>query len=459
MLAAVLAPVAAMATTGTETGEVIYDFVDTSPSTDSGVHPYAGLTADKHGNFYGTTENAGTNGYGSVFELTPPPKTEPKGSPWTETTLYNFTGYGDGGVPAASLVFDKSGNLYGTTSQGGDPSALDGAYLGTVFELSPPPTGGGTLWSETTLYAFTGESDGGAPLGGVVFGKKGDLYGTASEGGDITDANGCDNASPPPIGAPVGCGVVYELSPPATSGSAPWNETVLHTFEGTDSTVVTPNGVLPDGQTPSGDVVFDKKRQYIYGTTQAGGANGFGTVYKVYLPTKKAVGSYNEIYDFGGGNPNVGSGDGQEPLSGVTFDKAGDLFGTAYAGGAHNIGMVFELTPGGYQSQWNETDLFDFNATNGGGPIGNVTFKGANLIGATASSSKSAGTYGTIYELTPASGTGEWMETILYNFTGGSAGSFPTGKLIIRKGVVYGTSVYGGDGKNLGWGTVFRIIP
>ena len=443
ILAASLIPASALA----QSANVLFDFVDIAGGVNSGVHPYSGLVADKSGNFYGTTENGGTYGFGTVFELSPPLKSAGKNAPWIETTLYNFSDYGDGGVPATSLVFDKSGNLYGTTSQGGDPNALDGEFLGTVFKLSPAATPG-TSWTETTLYAFTGLTDGGDPLGGVIFDRKGNLYGTASEGGDDT----C-GAAPSPIGAPVGCGVVYELSPPAGAGNSPWTESILWTFEGE-------NAATPDGQTPSGNLVFDKKRQYLFGTTQSGGAVGFGMVYKLRPRTKKVGASELDIYDFQGGNLTSGNGDGETPISGVIVNKAGDLFGTAYGGGANNLGMVFELTPGGYQNQWDESDIFDFTAANGGGPVGNVTFHGQSLIGATAGSGKTTGKYGTVYVLTPDS-TGTYAETVLYSFAGGTTGSFPTGKLVVRKGAIYGTSLYGGQDatKALGWGTVYRILP
>jgi uncharacterized repeat protein (TIGR03803 family) len=146
------------------TENIIYSFQNGS----DGGFPYAGLIQDGSGNFYGATGEGGSGNGGTVFELSP------AGSSWTFTTLYSFTGpSGRQCGPRAPLAMDSSGNLYGTTW-------CDGAHdAGSVFEL----THAGGSWSYTSLHDFTGGSDGSIPFSNVVFDSSGNLYGTASTGG------------------------------------------------------------------------------------------------------------------------------------------------------------------------------------------------------------------------------------------------------------------------------------
>ena len=149
-----------------------------------GANPRAGLILDASGALYGTTVNGGLTGMGTVFQLKPPAAT---GEEWTVTVLYNFTGAdGDGANPQSSLALDGNGRLYGPTPFGGsgactNPNAPSGC--GTLFELTPPATPGGT-WSEMVLHSFTGQNgDGANPQSGLVFDRNGRLYGTTSKGG------------------------------------------------------------------------------------------------------------------------------------------------------------------------------------------------------------------------------------------------------------------------------------
>jgi uncharacterized repeat protein (TIGR03803 family) len=146
-----------------------------------GANPAAGLIFDAAGNLYGTTTGGGTSGYGTVFELTPM-----GGGGWTETILYSFGNGTDGAIPYAGLIFDAAGNLYGTTFGGGP---YGGA--GTVFELTPTAGGG---WTETVLHSFNG-GDGANPVAGLIFDAAGNLYGTTTGGGTY------------------GGGTAFELSP------------------------------------------------------------------------------------------------------------------------------------------------------------------------------------------------------------------------------------------------------
>ena len=228
---------------GAWTENVIYRFL-TSSSTD-GFEPAAGVVVGPGGVLYGTTGLGGQPGVGMFFKLTPPAIA---GGAWTEKILYVFQSGADGSFPNGLTL--RGGVLYGTTGLGGSSNQ------GTVFALTPPTATSG--WKKTIVYSFTGGLDGAAPFAPVVFDAAGNLYGTTNRGGVTTCRSG------------IGCGAVYELSPP-TSGGA-WTETTLHTFTG-----------IPDGGAPYyGRLALVKGS--LFGTTVIGGVNnglGFGTIYRV----------------------------------------------------------------------------------------------------------------------------------------------------------------------------------
>jgi uncharacterized repeat protein (TIGR03803 family) len=202
--------------------------------------PYGGLTLDKAGNLYGTTIVGGASNGGVVFELSPT-----SGWSWAEKVLHSFGATPtDGYSPYAGVTLDSHGNLYGTTTEGGN---CPGYGCGTVFELIPTSTG---LWHEGILHNFTPgqNSEGGVPYGGVVLDGAGNLYGTTTGGGAY---NG---------------GIVFELSP--LDGG--WNETILYAFD---------LGVI-DGMGPHAGVILDA-RGNIYGTTVDGGTLGGGVVFEI----------------------------------------------------------------------------------------------------------------------------------------------------------------------------------
>lgn len=211
-----------------------------------GNNPFAGLTVGPDGALYGTTSNGGSTnngGYGTVFKLSPPARGE---TGWTETVLYNFSGGSDGSVPQAGVIFDHEGALYGTTTLGGNGS-------GTVFKLSPPAKGG-TAWTETVLYSFSGGSDGNSPASGLIADTQGALYGTTAGGGGN------------------GVGAVFKLTPPSRHG-ANWGESVLYSFKGGS-----------DGSYPYASVI-GSWRGNLYGTTSGtdGAPGDFGTVFELSL--------------------------------------------------------------------------------------------------------------------------------------------------------------------------------
>lgn len=242
-----LSPHAASGGGWTET--VLYSFTG---QNGDGRGPSAGLVFGRGGVLYGTTAKGGgtdcgdNEGCGTVFELTPP--ATPAG-PWTETVLHQLTGQnGDGYNPEAGLVIGPGGALYGSTESGGISSACSADFrsgCGTVFQLSPAAGG---AWTEATLYQFTGQNgDGSIPRGNLVV-SGGVIYGTTLLGG----TGPCDFEG-------VGCGTVFELSPPSVTDGV-WTEKVLYSFVG-------PNG---DGAVIVGD------GGVLYGTTAYGGPSGCG---------------------------------------------------------------------------------------------------------------------------------------------------------------------------------------
>ncbi|MGB8029293.1 MAG: choice-of-anchor tandem repeat GloVer-containing protein [Terracidiphilus sp.] len=400
-------------TAGTET--ILYSF---GASSSDGSLPTAGLIIDSAGNLYGTTGNGGVDVGGTVFKI---------GASDTETILHSFGFAADGVGPDSDLVMDSAGNFYGTTVAGG-------ANVGTVFKVSP---GTGGTYTETILYSFRASpADGASPHAGLIMDSAGNLYGTTYWGGANCLALG-------------GCGTAFKVAPDGT-------ETVLHSF-GASAT---------DGIWPHAGLVMDSAGN-LYGTTVNGGANsdghtayGAGAVFKI---SPGAAGTYTEtiLYSFG-----ASATDGTWPGAGLILDNAGNLYGTTEYGGANGYGAagwgdgtVFKISASG-----TETILYSFgaSATDGGGPLAGLIMDSAgNLYGTTAfggANDAAAGGDGTVFEI-GASGT----ETILYSF-GASAtdGQRPyAGLTMDGAGNLYGTTLYGGSnglGSAVsGYGTVFVI--
>ena len=272
---------------------------------DGGV-PFGGVAFGSNGVLYGSTCVGGPNGAGTVFALAPPLS---DGSQWTETTLHSF-GYSDGYCPTGTLVIDRAGNLFGTTSQGGVTDS------GLAFELSPPRAPGGQ-WTETILYAFH-QYDGLWPFGSLVFDAHGNLFGGTEAGGSYSR------------------GAIFELSPPTKHGGS-WSENVIHSFTGSD-----------DGGNPNGSLIVDRNSGVLYGTTAnyGLGGHGFGVAFKLVPP--QSGGSWTEVmlHTFRGS-------DGQTPAAGLAFGARGLLYGTTVDGGGtlcrthgniSGCGVVFEAS-------------------------------------------------------------------------------------------------------------------
>ena len=289
-----------------------------------GASPFATLTANGTGRFFGTTEGGGNNncfqGCGTVFKMA---------SDGSEAVLYAFGGRSDGYHPIGSLIADGAGNLYGTTYEGG-------AYTyGTVFRVTPDG-------AETIIHAFSGEDlgqgDGVYPVAGLIFDASGNLYGTTTIGGEFS------------------YGTIFRIAP---DGS----ESVLYSFKG---------NAAQDGAYPEGRLLINRKGD-LFGTTLSGGSakgcddKGCGTVFRL-----AADGREKPLYVFSGGS------DGANPGASLVKDKSGNLFGAAENGGTGD-GVVFKLANDG-----TETVLYAFKGgSDGSFPGSDLVFSGSDLLGTT----------------------------------------------------------------------------
>ena len=379
-----------------QTYTVLYSFTG---SDVDGSNPAAGLVEDSAGNLYGTTLYGGTGlfgctfGCGTVFEVDTAGK---------ETILHSFgETVTDGESPYYGYLFrDTAGNLYGTTAYGGDHDS------GTAFRLGAN--------GKELFFSFPGGAKGGFPYAGLVGDTAGNFYGTTYVRG-----SGCP---------PYGCGTVYQVT-------SVGKETVLYSFTG-----------APDGEFPKSSLVWDSTGN-LYGTTEYGGANGYGTVFEVTATGKETV-----LYSFCSQADCV---DGSYPYSGLVQDSSGNLYGTTVDGGANGAGTVFELATTG-----KETVLYSFcsqsGCVDGAYPFSSlVRDSSGNLYGTTQYGGANSADAGTIFEVTT---TGK--ETVLYNFCsqpGCVDGSYTaTGLLRDSAGNLYGTTFYGGAS---GDGTVFKLTP
>jgi hypothetical protein len=419
--------------------KVLYSFQGGS----DGATPAGGVAFDKKGNLYGATTDGGSScpspGCGTVFQLAPPTQ---KGGAWTETILHGFSG-SDGSQPAGSVIVDANGNLFGTTAYGGSGTCIllgSNVGCGIVYELSPPARQGGK-WTYTAVYNFQGGKDGQYPRGDLVFDSTGNLYGATVYGGGYGTCN-----------APyfLYCGTVFKLNPPKKKGGQ-WREKVLHAFKsGTD------------GSNPNGGLVFDSKGA-IYGTTYAGGNQncktdssvGCGTAFELKPPsTKGGDWAENHLHIF------TAVSDGRLPSSGVIFDASGAIYGAA-EGGVKMGGVVFRLaTAGG--GGWKETVVYGFSSGSYSyTPVVAVFDRIGNLYG-TTNVGPSQSLAGSVFRLRPPKrNDGSWSFTLLYGFTGVPDATLPNAGLVFDEtGNLYGTTELGGTGAcQGGCGTVLEVNP
>ena len=272
----------------------------------------------------------GVDGNGIVYRLTPP---EGTGAPWTGSVLHKFAGQPDGAVPVSSLTIASSGDLFGTTEEGGARN------MGTVFGLQPRENPGDS-WRERVLYSFgSSATDGVIPNAELLPANPG-FYGVTREGGAH------------------GLGTVFLVTPQA-GGGTDWSETILYSFAGSE-----------DAAFPSGGLVADQAGN-LYGVTLLGGANNLGAVYQLSPPTTEG-GSWTETVIFSFSGP-----DGTLPSGRLEFDQSGALYGTTDGGGSLQDGTVFKLAPpSGLGASWSQSVLFNFSggSRDGGNPVAGVIF-------------------------------------------------------------------------------------
>jgi uncharacterized repeat protein (TIGR03803 family) len=303
-----------------------------------------------------------------------------------ETVLHSFSG-SDGANPYSTLAMDTSGNLYGTTQGGGEYG------YGTVFALSPQK-------QETVLYSFcklASCADGATPYAGVILDSQNNLYGTTNLGGEY------DN------------GTIFKVNSAGV-------ETVLYSFKGSPG----------DGELPHGGLVFDAKGN-IYGTTEAGGVNGTGTVFKLTPSGKESI-----VYNFA---PSDSTGP-INPFAGLTINAEGNFYGTSITGGT-GLGTVFKLTPGG-----DETTLYTFGSNDGYAPYGGITLDSKGNLYGTASGG-GANQVGVVFKLSPSG------RLLFSTSLSRASGDEPYANLVLdSKGNIYGTAFGGGAN---GSGAVFKL--
>jgi uncharacterized repeat protein (TIGR03803 family) len=333
------------------TYKVLYSFCQRQSCKD-GSYPVAGLVFAKQPNntvgLFGTTEEGGDSGLGTVFRLLPPAN----GTFWTEDVLHSFAGGSDGADPRSHLIADTSGSLvlYGTTNDGGAGDCGSGG-CGTVFKLTPPNKQHPIHWAETVLHSFAGGSDGEYTTAGVIEDAQHRLYGTTYQGGS------------------AGYGTIFMLSAPAHGGSG-WTQTVLHSFLGD-----------ADGANPETGLLLEPGGS-LYGTTDYGGANcyndyGCGTIFKLVPPDKYVPSwTFNTLHSF----DYFDSSDGEYPLGDLIFGKDGEIYGTTEYGGTpvgtatgpcdflYPCGVVFKLS--GVGLTFTFSIIYKFCTADTGCPVG-----------------------------------------------------------------------------------------
>jgi len=417
-----------------------FSTIYTFPNYTDGFFPRGGLAMDNAGALYGTTQYGGvypnsTCGNaqalvppcGTIYKLTPPTGGQ---TVWSYQLLHSMlpvmiqTYNEDGERPLAPLTSFQN-VLYGVNSVAGDT----GCGCGNIFSITP----GGTY---TVLHVFDpfvpGANDfnqwpGGLnPVGGLLIGSDGTMYGTTSSGG-TGGALGPDNTN--------GAGTVYKIS---TVGA---NFSIIHNFDGSLNTG--PQGMLIFGQDG-----------FIYGTSYGSGAYGEGFIFKM----DTGGGNYSVLYSFKGTNQPGNSTDGANPEGRLALGPDGTIYGTTTLGGSPSqYGTAWSIKNGTY------TQLYRFNLNGEGAlPHSGLILIGNDLYGTTTSSGPKGG--GTVYKLVPpAQSGGQWTYVSLHNFTPlDPNGDSPYGDLLYANGKLFGVNISGGNLTNCtaspnGCGTVFEI--
>jgi uncharacterized repeat protein (TIGR03803 family) len=378
-----------MPSTQAQTYKVLHNFTG---GPQDGQSPHAGVTMDTAGNLYGTTYYGGSTTNGTAYKLTK------NGSGFVYSGLiHSFGSETDGSNPDSKVTIGPDGALYGATNIGVPNTGCGNLGCGIIFKLT------GT---ESVAYQFTGQRpDSGYPDSAPIFDPSGNMFGALP--GDIC------------------CGIVYELT---RSGSG-WKENDIYPFKGTS-----------DGSVPKGGVIRDQAGN-LYGVTYAGGTHNGGVVYEL-----SPVGSgWTEkvLYNFDPASAGI------NPMGGLLLDQAGNLYGTTTLGGPLGGGTVFMLSHG----TWTLTVIHKFQRTARGPlPAASLSFDAAgNLYGTTLYGGSSD--LGTVFKLT----RGSWTYSVLKNFTNGADGGLPQSDVIFdASGHLYGTASKGGTSH---LGVVWQITP
>jgi len=357
-----------------QTFSVLYNFG--SNSGDPYGPSYSGIVAQgRDGNLYSTAPKGGTC-CGAVFQITPAGKLK---------NIHNFTGSNnDGAFPQGGVTLGSDGNFYGTTYEGGSTTA------GAVFKVTP-------AGSATTLYSFTGGSDGAYPYAPPVQGNDGNFYGTTTEGGNTKVCGS-------------GCGTIYKITP---AGAL----TTLYQFD------------ITHGYAPYGPLVLGTDGNF-YGTTSFGTSANAGVIFKI-----TPAGKFTLLFSFDLTH-------GENPFSGLVQGADGNFYGTTIYGGSTGGGVVFRITPGGKL-----TVLHTMNGTTDGArPYGGLmlasdgNFYGANAYGGTVNSNCADGC-GTFFKITP-----KGAYSVLYKFDYTTGATSEITPFQHTSGVAYGESQAGGTG-------------
>jgi hypothetical protein len=354
-----------------------------------GANPYAGLTMDRAGNLYGTTEYGG-RGYGTVFRMSY------KNSSWILTTLYEFQNGSDGAFPEGRVTIGPDGSLYGTTNEGGTEEC--GGYpvgCGTIYRLQPPARACASAqcpWRETQLYIFDASNGTGFPAGDLVLDRQGNIYGSAGYAYELSPSNGGWTMSIISTDYPsyygfifdsagnlygAGYGNVFELSPSPDG----WVPQVLYTL----------NNETQGSQLTG--LVFDQAGN-LYGGAADGGPGRSGTVFQ--LSPSNGGWTFNLLYAFSGtsaSGPSNGS---------LVIDPAGNVYGATEGEFGQNGGSAFRLSPS--NGGWTYTDLYDFQLASPTGCFPNngmVRDAAGNLYGTTLSCGTGNPSNGVVFEITP----------------------------------------------------------
>jgi len=374
-----------------QTESVLWSF----GSVPDGENPYGGITFNNV-NIFGTTYNGGAYGYGSVYELT----SNGSGG-YTESVLYSFCPVSpscvDGQNPVfADVVFDINGNLYGTTYLGGTSGN------GVVFELSPPTTG--TTWTQTVLWSFAGTPDAANPVNGLIWDASGNLYGSAYNGGgggngavwelSPNGSGGWTEQVAANVNSLFGglsidsSGNIYGTEANSVvklvpNGSGGYDPVLIYQFNPSDATT--------EGQTPNGTPIVDSEGN-VYGTTTKGGKDSDGAVYKLIYNSSKQTYTEKLIYSFGA--------NGTVPYAGVVADPSGNLYGTTTAGGKNDAGIVYELAYNSSKGTYAEKNLQTFIGENGAIPYAGLVYNGGYVYGTTYQGGSNG--EGTVFVVNPA---------------------------------------------------------